>query len=137
MIEALKARPRTRQNDGRGQTETRQGAGVYGGSPTEFFDWEFRTRMKFLASKPDDRPRAASQVVEGLRDGALKVAQGIGVEKLTTQNGIDKLIKRIKKTVFPYLKDEARRMYKLGHEAGQMTCRDNRMNQCANTQTEE
>ena len=74
MIDALRARPRTRQNEGRGVNETRQGAGIYGGSPTEFFDGEFRTRMKFRGSKLEDRPKTASQIVEGLRDGALKVA---------------------------------------------------------------
>ena len=97
------------------------GAGIFGGAPTEFFDWEFHTRMKFSGSKLEDRPRTASQIVEGLRDGALKVAQGIGVEKLQEKKGIDKLIKRIKKMVFPYLKDEARRMYQLGHIPGQMS----------------
>ena len=71
MIDALRARLRTWQNEGRGITETRQGAGIYGGSPTEFFDWEFHTKMKFKGSKLEDRPRTASQIVEGLRDGAF------------------------------------------------------------------
>ena len=122
MIDSLKARPRTRQNNsGNARTETRSGSTLFGGAPEEFFDWEFHTRMKFAGSKLEDRPRTASQIVEGLRDGALKVAQAIGVENLQKKKGIDKLIRKIKKMVFPYLKDEARRMYQLGHIPGQLS----------------
>ena len=122
MIDSLKARPRTRQNNsGNARTETRSGSTLFGGAPEEFFDWEFHTKMKFAGSKLEDRPRTASQIVEGLRDGALKVAQAIGVENLQKKKGIDRLIRKIKKMVFPYLKDEARRMYQLGHIPGQLS----------------
>ena len=59
-------------------TFTKAGAFIYGGSATEFHEWEFRTLIKWDGTKEDEKPLLAARIVEGLRAEAFLVAKDMG-----------------------------------------------------------
>ena len=97
-------------------TETKQGAFVFTGTPSEFHEWEFRTMAKFLGITSDDKPALAAKIIDGLRDQALSVAMELGAQKLAEEDVVEVLIARMSQAVFPYKDAEAKELYRLGHE---------------------
>ena len=113
MLSTLKSK---KSSANHGYTETRQGLFVFGGAPVDFHDWESRTMSKFQGTKEDDKPALAGKIVEGLRDDALTVAMDIGYQELATEQGVAKLVEKMRQSVFPYRKEEAKELYKLGRK---------------------
>ena len=99
--------------------ESRQGFVIYGGAPSRFHEWEFRTMLKFKAIADDDdkkRREVTASVIDSLRSDALTEATDIGVDKLMQPEGIPTLVAALKAKAFPKLQSEAKELYKLGHE---------------------
>ena len=89
----------------KGVEESSKGVIVYDGRPAEFFDWEFRTSLKYEILKTESdagkRVKIINQVIDGLRGDALQTAQDLGIDELIKDAGLDNLIKAIKEMVFP------------------------------------
>ena len=107
--------------------ESSRGVIVYDGRPAEFFDWEFRTSLKYEILKTESdagkRVKIINQVIDGLRGDALQTAQDLGIDELIKNEGLDKLIKEIKEMVFPQKNLEAKELYDVGHLKTGMLCR--------------
>ena len=71
---------------------------------------------KFQGTKEEDKPALAGKIVEGLRDDALLVAMEIGYQELATAKGVANLVDKMRQSVFPYRKEEAKELYKIGHK---------------------
>ena len=65
---------------------TKSGAYVYSGSPSLFYEWEFRTRltMKQAGNDPEKYAAAMAKVVDGLRDDAFIIARELGLDVIST-----------------------------------------------------
>ena len=113
MLSTLKAKRPTANSS---YSETRQGLFVFTGAPADFHEWEFRTMSKFQGTKDDDKPALAGKIVEGLRDDALLIAMEIGYKELATADGVANLVEKMRLSVFPYRKEEAKELYKIGHK---------------------
>ena len=93
--------------------ETKSGSYIYGGSVAHFHEWELRAEMRMaeaLASSGngkgdgDNQDKVASavnRIVEGLRGDAFGVAMDIGKETLLTKEGISRLMKMFRSSLFP------------------------------------
>ena len=107
--------------------ESSRGVIVYDGRPAEFFDWEFRTSLKYEILKTESdagkRVKIINQVIDGLRGDALQTAQDLGIDELIKNDGLDKLIKEIKEMVFPQKNLEAKELYDAGHLKTGILCR--------------
>ena len=68
-------------------SETKRGSYVYWGDAANFHEWEFRTRLKILSVKEEDRTKIIAECVDGLRGDAFTVAQQIGLDELVTRAG--------------------------------------------------
>ena len=94
--------------------ESSKGVIVYDGRPAEFFDWEFRTTLKYEILKTENdagkRVKIINQVIDGLRGDALQTAQDLGIPELIKDAGLDVLVKAIKDMVFPQKNLEAFRI---------------------------
>ena len=103
---------------GKHLAETRQGFVIYNGAPSRFHEWEFRTRIKYDAVKDDDKKRkeTVSSIVDSLDGDAATTAMDIGVAALMAEDGIEKLIERLKAKALPKLQSEAKELYRVGHE---------------------
>ena len=82
---------------------TRDGIPIYDGSATSFHDWTFRTSVKLLAAKPDDKARVVASVIEGLRGEAADVAMDIGTDVLMKEDqaGLIVLTEALRSHIFP------------------------------------
>ena len=102
----LKYRPTARRDDG---------PKIFTGHPADFKLWEFKTSMKAqLATAEESKaPKYAQEVLASLGGEALQLAQDLGVKKLCAKDGIDELIKEMKKLTFPTFKQEASALYML------------------------
>ena len=67
------------------RAETRNGAYVYSGSPADFHEWMFRTRMQVQGRTDQQYLTAMAHIIEGLKGDAILVAQEIGMAKLNTE----------------------------------------------------
>ena len=97
---------------------TRDGIPIYDGSATSFHDWSFRTAVKFLAPKPDDKSRVVASVIEGLRGEAADIAMDIGTDELMKEDhtGLTVLTEALRSHIFPKKEAEAKVLYKHGHK---------------------
>ena len=120
MLETLKFRRAYPIHEYR---ETKGGTFQYSGDTLNYAEWEFRTKARLAGCKADDLPNLASKIIEGLRDRALKVAMNVGNEKLAKPDGVKLLIEAMKQHVFPYRREEAKQLYKMGHETTGHLCR--------------
>jgi len=106
---------------GRGNPETTQkGEVIFRGSATEFHDWEFRTMLRYKSTDDKDIPKTVARIVDALRGDAFQIAQDIGIDALSKEDGIPKLIQAIKDMVFPTRALEAKELYAQGHRTGGM-----------------
>ena len=71
--------------------------------------------MRARGTKPEDLPTLASKVIQGLKDDAFLVAADIGVDVLTQEDGVDILVEAMRDLVFPFKEEEAKLLYKIGH----------------------
>ena len=79
---------------------TREGIPIYDGTALAFYDWEFRTDMKWKAAKTEDKARVMSQIVEGLRYDASDIARDLGTAKLLGEDGLTVLLEALRKHIF-------------------------------------
>ena len=109
---------------------------MYWGDASNYHEWEFRTKLRMQGKKDNDYIEAASKVVDGLRGDAFVTAQELGLKELwkgpqeetvasevdgeeeaemletTVVSGIDKLVKAMRATVFPYTTHEAKELFR-------------------------
>ena len=71
--------------------------------------------MRAKGTKGEDLPNLASRIIQGLRDDAFLVAADIGVEELTKEEGVETLVEAMRNSVFPFKEEEAKLLYKIGH----------------------
>lgn len=74
-----------RKDDWRGPQETKSGSYIYGGDPTGFFNWEFRTRVRIAQCTDENVVGMSNKIIEGLRDDAFKLATDMGVKEVITR----------------------------------------------------
>ena len=67
--------------------ENRSGFSIYDGTPSRYYEWEFRTLAKQSSCKKDDRSQLASKIVEGLQGNALAVAMKMLIPALEVDDG--------------------------------------------------
>ena len=91
---------------------------IFTGDPHHFHEWEFRTTSKYHGTKDEDKPSLGPRVLEGLRDEAYLVAEDLGIEKLTSKDGVMQLIEAMRQRVFPLTAVEAKELYLQGQRVG-------------------
>ena len=98
--------------------ENKHGYVVFSGDPKDYHHWVFRTRLKAKTCKHDEFAKMATQVVENLRGEALQVAVEIGIDALTESDGtgIDTLMNKMSRHIFPIAQHEAKELYREGHK---------------------
>ena len=62
--------------------ETKGGVYIYDGSTHNFHEWEFRTEVRWQATKVEDLKKTMSMIIEALRGEAANVAMDIGISEL-------------------------------------------------------
>ena len=86
MLSSLRARTGDRSEAG---FVDKHGTFIFDGTPSQFHEWEFRTRAKYAglvaAGKDDDCKALGARVLEGLRDDAYLVARDFGIENLESR----------------------------------------------------
>ena len=97
-------------------SETKSGIFIYDGAPSLFAEWAFRTRCRYLSCKEDEKPQLACKVIEGLHGQAFTLARSFTDSQLVEKDAVINLIAKIKSAVFPHLKQEAKVLYRAGHE---------------------
>ena len=124
MLSALRARrpPAQRASDGT-PSETKSGVYIYNGNPGDYHEWEFRTRARHAGTKEDDKAYVGPRILEGLKDDAYLVAKDFGLEALAKEDGVLKLIDKMRAHVFPSMEDEAQLLYHHGQKEGGMLSR--------------
>ena len=106
------------------RAETRNGSYIYGGSPANFHEWVFRTRMQVQGRTDQQYLTAMTNVIQGLKGDAVLVAQEIGLDKLNAEgdslvnSGLELLIREMKAAVFPQTQNEAKDLFKVFMKAG-------------------
>ena len=65
-----------------------------------------------------DRSSLVHRVLEGLRRDAFLFARDMGLDALAAKGGLDELLERIRKMVFPRATAEARELFRAGQSAG-------------------
>ena len=65
-----------------------------------------------------DRSTLVNKIVEGLRGDAFLIARDLGLETLTQDGGLERLVERIKSHVFPRAQEEAKELFRAGQKAG-------------------
>ena len=78
MISSLKYYPPNKNKEK--LPVTKSGAFIYGGSPGDFYEWEFRTMSKYHGTKDDEKFKLGSLVLEGLSGAAYMVADRVSQE---------------------------------------------------------
>ena len=93
---------------------TKSGKYVYWGDATNYYEWEFRTRLPVLGTRDNYYYQdTIAKIVEGLRGDAFVVAQEVGLGELAGDDGIDQLITSMRSMVFPLTTHEAKELFRL------------------------
>ena len=87
--------------------ENRGGYIIYSGDAMKFHEWEFKTRMRVRTAKAEDRLKVVQEIVDSLRGEAASIAMDLGTDTLCGRDGIEELIGKIQKLVFPMKRHEA------------------------------
>ena len=74
--------------------ETKQGTYVYKGDGLNYYEWEFRTRLRCAGKTGEHYNDAISKIVDGLRGDAFVGAQEVGLEALYESDGVEKLTRQ-------------------------------------------
>ena len=61
---------------------TKSGSYIYDGSPSQYHEWEFRTRLRMKGVSAESYANVMSKVIDGLRGDAFTVATTVGLESL-------------------------------------------------------
>ena len=77
-----------------------------------YYEWEFRTKLRVANKKGEHYYEAVSKIVDGLRGDAFVVAQEVGLEALWEEGGIDELTKKMREMVFPLTTQEAKELFR-------------------------
>ena len=77
---------------GKKAAESKQGAPIYDGLPSGFFEWEFRAMTRYHSTDDSEKWKLASKLTEGLTGESLKIAMSLGITELTKQDGVLLLI---------------------------------------------
>jgi len=92
--------------------ETKQGTYVYKGDGINFYEWEFRTKLRVAGKTGEHYVDAVSKIVDGLRGDAFVVAQEVGLESLHEHDGVETLTKKMREMVFPMTTQEAKELFR-------------------------
>ena len=97
-----------------------EGIKTFTGDPADFKHWQFQTELKAQLARSEESkaPKYVQEIMERLGGEALQLARDMGVRELCKTNGIDELLKRMQKLVFPTFKQEASQLYAIGHQNG-------------------
>ena len=87
--------------------ETKAGTYVYKGDGVNFYEWEFRTKLRIAGKTGEHYVDAVSKIVDGLRGDAFVVAQEVGLESLHEHDGIQLLTQKMREMVLPMTTQEA------------------------------
>ena len=98
--------------------ESKQGIPIFDGTPSGFYEWEFRSMTRYHATEEEDRRKLASKLCEGLTGESLKVAMSLGIDKLAQKDGVLKLVEALRLHMFPMATAEARELFKAGQRPG-------------------
>jgi len=114
-LSSLKWKP-----DARAIDENKQGYIVYSGSPHDFHEWVFRSRIEILGAGEEKKAEKMSQIIKNLRGLALECAKAIEPGDLLKKDGtgLDKLIDGISLALFPIKSEEAKTLYTEFHKIG-------------------
>ena len=96
--------------------ETKGGMFIYDGTPSRFYEWQFRTSIRWSSVDHEDKQKTMSKIIDSLRGEAALVAMDVGMDELMTVDGMDKFVAAMKKHVFPLPRAEAKELYKIGHK---------------------
>ena len=101
--------------------DTKSGFYIFNGDAQFFDEWHFRTGIRWMSSKDEDKPKTMSQIIEALRGDAASVAMDIGKDVLMQvgkddNTGYTRLVDDIRSMVFPFARAEAKSLYKAGHK---------------------
>ena len=103
---------------GKKAAESKQGAPIYDGTPSGFFEWEFRAMTRYHSTDDSEKWKLASKLTEGLTGESLKIAMSLGITELTKQDGVLLLIRALRQHIFPLASAEARELFKAGQRPG-------------------
>ena len=106
-----------------GTIETKRGAWVYGGEASEYHTWEFRSMVRYDATKEEEKHTLGAIVLEGLYGEAFEVAMEFGRDKIGEKEGVPKLIEHMKSRVFPHSVTEAKELWHVGQQVGGILAR--------------
>ena len=98
--------------------ESKQGAPIFDGTPSGFYEWEFRVMTRFHSTEDSEKWKLASKLCEGLTGESLKVAMSLGMKNLSQDDGVPKLVEALKLHLFPMASAEARELFKAGQRPG-------------------
>ena len=82
--------------------ESKQGIPIFDGTPSGFYEWEFRSMTRYHATEEEDRWKLASKLCEGLTGESLKVAMSLGIDKLAQKDGVLKLVEALRLHMFQW-----------------------------------
>ena len=80
---------------------------IYDGPAAAFYDWTFRTQVKWKAAKEEEKAIVMSQIVQGLRGDAADIVRDIGAEEMLKAEGLIVLTEALREHVFPKKQAEA------------------------------
>ena len=75
-----------------------------------FSKWEFRTKLEMKTTKEEDKDKISSHFVEALHGQAASMAQNLGTEVLSKEDGPEMLLEALRKEAFPRMDREAREL---------------------------
>ena len=100
--------------------EELQGVLTYNGNQRQFYEWKFRIGFKTAVLKEETdnvkRLKIVEKIVQGLSGDPALIARTLGHNALISENGLDELVLRTRKIIFPNDKHEALVLYNAGHE---------------------
>ena len=114
---------------GYGSTEGRSGVPRYDGDPGRFAEWQFRVRTRQLKEKTlgTDKLKELGplglRLLDGLSGHALQIAQLMEIEKLSEEDGAQKLMDHLLTQLRPRREQQARKLYEAGAMAGGLLAR--------------
>ena len=98
--------------------ESKQGIPIFDGTPAGFYEWEFIAKTRYHSTDDEDKWKPASKLCEGLTGESLKVAMALGVDKLSQNDGVLKLVEALRLHIFPMATAEARELFRAGQRPG-------------------
>ena len=98
--------------------KTQESKPIFDGTPSGFYEWEFRVMTRFHSTDGGEKWKLASKKCEGLTGESLKVAMSLGIKNLSQDDEVPKLVEALKLHLFPMASAEARELFKAGQRPG-------------------